>query len=69
MKERNVLCGCASRLHQPPPSSTNAEEAGNTEGADPAPPALINSPLNDVTDLLCGIQSVEITVKQPSTEC
>lgn len=56
-----ILCGCSSR--QPVPPSL-IETLSDIEK-----PKLSNSsPLNDVTDLLCGIQSVEITVKQQSSD-
>ena len=71
---KRALCGCTSR-QQNPSSSSSSSMAVNKEAVEAQnvvePPQGIptaRSPLNDVTDLLCGIKSVEITVKQPSTD-
>lgn len=57
----HALCGCASR--QPLPL-TAIEPLPDIE----LPLIPPQSPLNDVTDLLFGIQSVEITVKSQNTD-
>ena len=66
-KKKSALCGCASRS-QPTPSIAIAHLDDGLSEADPTPRPPINSPLNDVTDLLFGIQSVQITVKQPNVD-
>lgn len=62
-KHGKSLCGCASR--QPLPQSVIEALPDNIDNI---PLATSQSPLNDVTDLLFGIQSVEITVKPQSTD-
>lgn len=56
-----VLCGCASRQPMSPPDLENLAETN-------LPLVTPHSPLNDVTDLLFGIQSVQITVKPQNTD-
>jgi hypothetical protein len=68
-KTRNgkTLCGCTSRQPMSPPDldiDTLIESNRDTN----LPLVTSQSPLNDVTDLLFGIQSVQITVKQQSTD-
>lgn len=70
---KQALCGCTSRQQQEKSLSSTAVnkeavEAQRVEQPEGVVSAPIRSPLNDVTDLLCGIQSVEITVKQSSID-
>lgn len=60
-RKSQVLCGCASR--QPLPLS-EIKALPDTTLPKVRPP----SPVNDVTDLSFGIQKVQITVKQQSTD-
>jgi len=64
-KTRNgkTLCGCTSRQPMSPPD-LDIETLPDTS----LPLVTSQSPLNDVTDLLFGIQSVQITVKPQSTD-
>ncbi|XP_046642585.1 uncharacterized protein LOC124327643 [Daphnia pulicaria] len=64
-KTRNgkTLCGCTSRQPMSPPD-LDIDTLADTS----LPLVTSQSPLNDVTDLLFGIQSVQITVKQQSTD-
>ncbi|KAI9562998.1 hypothetical protein GHT06_010454 [Daphnia sinensis] len=60
-RKSKELCGCTSRQPMSPPDIETLPDTN-------LPLVTSQSPLNDVTDLLFGIQSVQITVKPQTTD-